>query len=267
MRCVAYCTAEKYELRKILTFFREKGFTGLFYRNVLYVHDAYQRKEIFLFSIGSLVFWNFTSREEKQITKELANFIPNSLAVPEVDYFIFSYKPEIESQIHVHERFNADVIILEDKDPQIKLAISYGLAQSVKLESFEEKIQKTIQKNQSLPEELAEKGKISISRHAISRRMGEIFLERNSINLSSEYLDMPEYFWKYPRLEAYFVMTEKFLDMPKRVESLNKRLDILHELFNILTMQLQHRHSSILEMIIIILIGIEIILSFTSHLL
>jgi uncharacterized Rmd1/YagE family protein len=42
------------------------------------------------------------------------------------------------------------------------------------------------------------------------------------------------------------------------VSSLNQKLDVLQELLDILNSQVQHRHSSLLEMIIIILIAIEI---------
>lgn len=262
MRCVAYCTAEKYLLNKIAVFFRKINFHARFYRNVLYISNENKSKEIFFFSIGSFVLWNFKSYEEKEIIEYIKAFSYNILERKEKDSFVFHYSSD--TKIYTHDRFNTDIISLESEDPQIKLAISFGLAQSVKLESYEEIILKTIQKNNSLPQQMAEDGKISLTGNAISKRMGEIFLERSSINLSSEYLDMPEYFWQYPSLEEYYVMTEKYLDIARRVDSLNKRLDVLHDLFNMLTSQLQHRHSSMLETIIIVLIFIEIILNIFS---
>ncbi len=71
-------------------------------------------------------------------------------------------------------------------------------------------MQSTNRKNKDLPQEMAKTSKISLTRKIISKRMGEIFLERASVNLNSEYLDMPEYFWKYQSLEDYYIMTEKF---------------------------------------------------------
>src|SRR5205814_2344144 len=155
------------------------------------------------------------------------------------------------TDLYPYERFNIDIIQLENDSQQLKLAISYGLAQSIKLESYEESIQKTIDKNKYLPEELALRGKIPLSRHAISQRMGELFLERSSVNLRGEYFEVPEYFWRHPNLENYYILTESFLDIPRRVASLNQKLDVLHELFDMLTTQLQHRHSTYLELIII----------------
>ena len=60
-------------------------------------------------------------------------------------------------------------------------------------------------------------------------------------------------------------MTEKFLDIPKRVAALNHKLDVAHEILEMLNSQLQHRYSSILEFIIISLIFIEIVLQMLQH--
>ena len=62
-------------------------------------------------------------------------------------------------------------------------------------------------------------------------------------------------------------MIKKFLDIQSRVMALNQKLDVLQELLHILNSQVQHRHSSLLESIIIILIAVEIIMSlFQFHL-
>ena len=74
-------------------------------------------------------------------------------------------------------------------------------------------------------------------------------------------MDAPEFFWRNPNLEPYYVMIKKFLDIPSRVMALNQKLDVLQELLDILSTQVQHRHSSLLESIIILLIAVEIIIS------
>jgi uncharacterized Rmd1/YagE family protein len=180
----------------------------------------------------------------------------------------FIYYLGKQTRLFPHQRFNVDVITLESDESdnvQIKLAISYGLAQSIKLESYEESVNKTVLANSHFPRELARFGKISLSRTEISKRIGEIFLTRSSVNLSSEYLDVPEYFWRYSNLESYYEMTEKFLDIPKRVAALNHKLDVAHEILEMLNSQLQHRYSGILEFVIILLIFIEIVVQILQH--
>ncbi len=101
----------------------------------------------------------------------------------------------------------------------------------------------------------------SLSRREIRRKMGELFIERNSINLHVDVLDVPEFFWEYSELEPLYAMTANYFDLETRVEVLNQRLDVIHELFEMLGNELNHQHSSRLEWTIIILIIVEVVLT------
>jgi uncharacterized Rmd1/YagE family protein len=267
MRCVSFCTAASYQLSALADFFRNHHYSAKLFRNVLYVSKNNRDVDIFLFNHGCFVTWGLRKKQEEKLLEQIKPFSEDPLDKIETDRFIFYL--DKETRLFPHPRFNIDVITLgadEIDNIQMKLAISYGLAQSIKLEFYEESIQNTIRDNSQIPRELAQYGKISLSRKAISQRIGEIFLTRSSVNLSSEYLDVPEYFWRYSNLEAYYVMTEKFLDIPKRVAALNQKLDVVHEILEMLNSQLQHRYSSILESVIILLIFIEIVVQILQHL-
>ncbi|MES2218822.1 MAG: RMD1 family protein [Pseudomonadota bacterium] len=256
MRCVSYCTATGYDLAGLAASYKRKGYISKLSRDVLHISSIDTPVDIFLFNHGSIVCWGLKKAQEQQWLERLQKFSVGAFQNNEIDHFCFRFGEE--TAIDTHERFKVDIITLDSDNPQIKLAISYALGQSVKLEAFEEAIKMNIQKNAPLPEEIAARGSISLSRSAISRRMGEIFIARSSINLNSEYLDMPEFFWRNPNLEPFYEMSKKFLDIPNRVVALNQKLDVLQELLMILNTQVQHRHSSLLEMIIIILIVVEI---------
>lgn len=259
MRCVSLCTTESYRLPAIVGFFRSKGYNVKQYRKVLHIFYPSRKGDIFIFSYGCLIAWGLNNKEEKKIIEQLKTFSVNPL--PFVEYGRFIYRYGDRTEMATHERFNIDIIMLESENAQLKLALSYGLAQSIQLESYESSVQKTIEQNAHYPNQLAENGQIYLSQKEISRRMGQIFLARSSINLNSEYLTAPEYFWEHSNLENYYNMAEKFLDIPRRVSTLNQKLDVLHELFEMLSSQLQHRHSNMLETIIILLIFVEIVIS------
>jgi uncharacterized Rmd1/YagE family protein len=59
--------------------------------------------------------------------------------------------------------------------------------------------------------------------------------------------------------------TVNYLDVFTRVDVLNKRLDIVNELLEMLGNQLNHQHSSTLEWIIIALIVIEVIIALSKE--
>ncbi len=266
MRCLSFCTAVSYRLPLLAEFFRTQHYATKFFRNVLHVTRSCSKSHIFFFNHGCFVTWGSSKAQEAILLEQVKLFALDPLERIEQDRFIYIMGKK--TRIFAHPRFNVDVISIaeeEEDNVPLKLAISYGLAQSVKLEAYEESIQKTIYANSHIPRELARSGKISLSRKAISKRIGEIFIERSSVNLSSEYLDVPEYFWRYPNMESYYVMIEKFLDIPVRVAALNHKLDVLHEILDMLSNQLQHRHSSILEFVIISLIFIEIMIQLVQY--
>lgn len=258
-RCVSFCTAANYDIPALANSFDRKDYQVKLSRVVLSLKSLKNGSEIFIFNHGCFVCWGLTKRQEQKWIRYIATFARDPLPNVEMDFF--SFKLGDDTTLITHERFKLDIITLESDNPQIKLAISYGLAQSIKLESFEAAIQVTVKKNSFLPVDIANYGSISLTRRAIFKRMGEIFLARSSINLNSEFLDTPEFFWRNPNLEVYYTMTSKFLDIPARVLALNQKLDVLQELLDILNTQLQHRHSTLLETIIIVLIVIEIFIS------
>jgi len=259
LRCVSFCSAGSYDLLGLANHFRKKGYFTRLLRDVLHVTSLKRSGDLFFFNHGCFVSWGFKKKFEDKILEMVREFSIQPYDHHETDYFYYHYGQE--TTIDSHEKLRLDIITLDSGDSQIKLAISYGLAQSIKLESFEDAIQTTIRTNSQLPQEIAAQGSISLSRRAIFKRIGEIFIARSSINLSIEYLDAPEYFWRNPLMEPYYVMTKKYLDIPGRVMALNQKLDVLQELLHILNTQLQHSHSSLLETIIILLILVEILIS------
>ncbi len=259
MRCASYCLANSFKLNAIADYFKAQKYVVDLYRNVLHITKPDTNTDIFFFAHGTLVMWGLTSAEERQLLSTLQTIVAQPHKKP--DFRRFLYQMGSKTRIYSHKRFQLEVIDLESDDAQIKLALSYGLAQSVKLEYFEDTVQRIIRENTPLFESLAKTGRVLLTKSDITRRMGEIFLTRSSVNLNSEYLDVPEYFWEYPNLESYYLLSAHFLDIPVRVSALNQQLDVLHELFNMLNGQLQHQHASFLEIIIIVLITFEIILT------
>lgn len=259
MRCFAVCTAQQYHLRQIANYCRAKGYDIHFHRNILAVNIPEDQVELYFFQDGCFVYWGPKRNRQSDWITTLAQFSKTPLKNIESDYFIV--RDGDETSLKSHERFNLDIITLEKDNAQVKLALSIGLAQSVKLQAFESVVMQNVRSNRDLPGELANSGKISLSRKNLSQRMGKIFIVRTMVNLNSEFLTVPKFIWHNPGLESYYTFVADFLDIESRVDSLNKKLDALHETLDILSAELQHRHSSLLEIIIIALIAVEIVLT------
>jgi uncharacterized Rmd1/YagE family protein len=255
MRCTGYCTAASFDISRLFQFLQVTGASQLF-RDVIHSQHKDEKgtkKDIFYFPYGVVIFWGFEAEEEKKHLASLKKFEKEPLPKFEIDEFTFIYG----DKMHIEE----DEIVLPKKETLGKLTISYAIAQSLKLTIFEESIGKTIANSKQYPQELARKGRISLSRKETSRKMGELFLERNYVNLHTEILDTPEFFWEHAELESFYRKAIHYLDVAKRGELLNRRLKLLHELFEILGNELDHHQSARLEMTIILLIFIEIVLA------
>jgi uncharacterized Rmd1/YagE family protein len=109
---------------------------------------------------------------------------------------------------------------------------------------------------------LADTGKIPLSRKSIAKLRGTLFSVKSDIMLNFNLLDTPEFFWSYPELEHEYNLVAKYLDIVSRVTVLNKKLETIHELLEMLASEQHHKHSSILEWIIILLIAFEVVLFF-----
>ncbi|MBM3633363.1 MAG: RMD1 family protein [Alphaproteobacteria bacterium] len=263
MRCSYYCVGDIYDIDELAKYLREEGREPKFYDNVVHIRKENENEtfgDVFIFPYGCAIFWGLEEEEEHVILSELRPYVGYPLMFPTHDQSTFHY-----GNATVIEEED-DEIVLESDDVLIKLSISHGLSQSVKLEWFEESVSHTIEKTRHLPEELARKGKIYMSRKKLSKKIGALFAERNSINLHSDILDTPEFFWRRPRYEPYYLMASEYMDIQTRLDILNRRLNVIHELYDILSSELNHRHSSRLELTIILLILIEVVVVLRNEL-
>lgn len=256
MRCAAYCTAESYKVDPLAKALRKQDLDPKFYDDVIHIELVGSEQQLghaFFFPYGCIVFWGVSAEEEEEFLQKVKEFSHESLSEPIYDEAFYSFGG-VTTIIEEN-----DEMILDSEDSLIMLSFSYGLSQSVKLTAFEESINRTIQTTKHLPEELARSGKTSLSRRKISQKIGALFAERHSINLYNDILDTPEFFWRRPKYEPYYLMSAQYMDIATRTQILHRRLDVIHELYDILSNELKHIHSSRLELTIIFLIVIEVL--------
>jgi len=235
-------------------FLRDSFFQPKFFDDVIHINFDHGG-DVFCFSYGCCVFWNTTEHQEKTFLTNIELFTVEALKEPICD--ICHYDLGSTTTILEEE----DSIILSEDNPIMKLSFSHALSQSVKLSAFEQDILNTIESTRYLPKELSEKGKTSLSRKKTAQYVGKLFAQRNFINLHTDLLDTPEFFWKRPKYEYFYEIAATYLDLKTRLDIVNRKLDVIHELYGILLDELKHRHSSFLETVVVLLIFIEIILT------
>ncbi len=173
--------------------------------------DPWAIAEMFVFSYGVVVFWNFTERQEKDILADLT-FSRSETGISivtrpqreedfETEEFHFEYSPSQQQQDdedRARQRprvFNDMITLRSGADHMIKLAMSHAIAQSTKLSFFEERMAHTMDQAQYIPRKLALTGELGLQRKELVKILGRLFKSRVDVNLSSNMLDTPNFFW------------------------------------------------------------------------
>ncbi|KAI9761318.1 MAG: hypothetical protein M4579_001108 [Chaenotheca gracillima] len=226
--------------------------------------DALAFAEMFVFSYGVVVFWNFTEAQEKDILADLT-FSESETGVSlssrpqreedfETEDFHFEYSPDID-----HPRVFNDMITLRSGDHMIKLAMAHAIAQSTKLSFFEERMSDTMTHAQHVPRRLALTGKLGMKREEVVKILGRLFKSRVDVNLSSNILDVPKFFWESePTLHPLYFAVREYLEIKPRIQVLNERCRVFLDLAEILSDSIADNKMSRITWIIIILIILSI---------
>ena len=225
---------------------------------------AFKFAETFVFSYGVVVFWNFTERQEKDVLADLT-FSESSSGLPlvsgaqreedfETEEFHFEYSPETP-----RPRVFNDMITLRSGDHMIKLAMSHAIAQSTKLSFFEQRMANQMIEAQHVPKRLALTGKLGLKREEVVRILGALFKSRVDVNLSSNMLDVPNFFWdSEPTLHPLYYAVREYLEIKPRIQVLNERCRVFLDLAEILSDSIADNKMSHLTWIIIVLIVLSI---------
>lgn len=226
--------------------------------------NAFRFAETFVFSYGVVVFWNLTERQEKDVLADLT-FSESETGLPlvtgaqneedfETEEFHFEYSPQTP-----RPRVFNDMITLRSHDHMIKLAMSHAIAQSTKLSFFEQRMANQMIEAQHVPKRLALTGKLGMKREEVVKILGALFKSRVDVNLSSNMLDVPNFFWdSEPTLHPLYYAVREYLEIKPRIQVLNERCRVFLDLAEILSDSIADNKMSSLTWIIIVLIVLSI---------
>jgi len=226
----------------------------------LFVTNQYQvdveTKEIFIFKEGCLVFWNVPELERDSVLRFVKAYgedcYENQLIFDESE--MMSYCESKNGSSHLSK----GVIHVEScADPLVKYAFSNAIVSSVKLGTWEASLDRIIDSIEHISEDM-KRNNVKMTLAEVMQKTGEMLALRHMINLSSDLLDTPDFYWDREQLEQFYHSTCSHLAVGKRTKVVNEKLSHCIELMELIANQLNADHGARLEWIIIILIAIEI---------
>lgn len=262
MECLSFCVAKAIDLSRLDNHFKSASatYSSVKSRDVLKLNPRNNpHHTVFIFKNGTVVSWGIKRYEINDYLNIIKQLVEKPIALQVHDEF--HYQLANKTAIEPHDFFDVDCLTIDNHSDELKLSLSYGFSQSVKLQYFETIIDGLIDKYNPMIHNLSHSGEMPIKRRQIQQIIGEILGAKSELNLISNFLYHPKYFWQHPTLEEHFIMLERYLHIQRRVNAINHRLDTLNEIFDMFNGYLDNRHSHNLEIIIIVLITLEIIIA------
>ncbi|XP_022907227.1 required for meiotic nuclear division protein 1 homolog [Onthophagus taurus] len=261
----AFSTADEYNLEKLLSGLKQEDlYEPKFVDNTDVVHAVakYQvgdePRELFFFREGTIVMWNISELEIENILNFIKTFetdaYSESLIQNEAEYMNYrcqnDRKPSLTS--------NGEILIPPEDNTLEKYTFSNAMALSVKLGCWEASLQRYIDTIEFVTDDLKFGRKIKMSQDDVLRKHGELFALRHVINLSSDLLDTPDFYWDQDQLEVLYSHVCGYFSIAKRTRVMNEKINHCVELIELLSSHLSDKHHVRLEWMIIVLIMVEV---------
>jgi uncharacterized Rmd1/YagE family protein len=226
---------------------------------VLHMKLLPEQFDCFILEIGCLVCWGVTRTQLGQIVGTIRDYIefPQS-SVYEDDMVYVPASLRLNPATRHISFVRGDVIYLSTDSLLERLSYSYAFAQSVKLDGYEDQAAKTVAMVKEIPERIVKTGQIGINNVSLSKRIGELYLHRSNLNLNSDILDSPSVLWDLDVVSPVYRLCRKYLDIEKRLNILNQRLDVMKDIYEMVQSEINIKELGRLEMIVVILIVINV---------
>lgn len=212
----------------------------------------YQIEETFIYfkNYGGVVFINSNSEDEERLLQQLFEEETPSIELER-------YTIDVQPQHDIHVDFTT--IYLPDLNIDFIQIIGLNLAQSVALDHYQEMTDRLLENTSKLSNELELTGRIKPSRKNLAKFIGKTMNLKNRIAENLYIFETPALAWSEESLALLDEKLNKELDFKNRHLSIHHSIDIVKENLEFFIDMLQHKHSSLLEWIIIILILFEVV--------
>lgn len=212
-----------------------------------------------LFRYGVVVFLNMSAEEEAAFLERLSPRIGGRLTPPEEEAATVELLGESQDQVAA-----GGPIQVREMSVARLLVVSDALAKSVVLAHDEREVAKVFETIEPFVRELATFGKFFRNRRSILKLIGEALLVQHNVSGRVAIADKPDALWDRPDLERLYARLEDEYELNARVETLNRKLEVVAETTDTLADIIDTRRSLRLEIIVVLLIAFEIVIGISQ---
>jgi uncharacterized Rmd1/YagE family protein len=217
--------------------------------------EIQEEQRVYLFSFGSVVFFNF---EKEQIEKVL-RFLHSNIPGVEIENYS-KYSDDYKLKITTDEdtMITDEYMVVKSFNSYMPEIVSTVIAKSVALERVEEKMSTILDSIENVIDKL-HKGKKLISNREHGRVVAEIVrYEYNTISYIM-ILDRPDTTWAMSEAGDMYDALSDFFELADRFEILEKKTKVINRIVNNFTGMSNSIRGLFVEWVIVALILFEII--------
>ena len=209
-----------------------------------------------VFRYGVVVLFNLAVLEEDEVLRGLRERIMRPITTREDETATIEIAPDKDEQI-----LPGGPILLKSISPEHMLVIADALAKSVVLARDEREVAAVFEVVEPFARQLAEQGRPAGGRRAILKHIGNALLVRQRVSGRVAVTDKPDVVWDRPDLERLYARLEDEYELKERTEALTRKLSVIAETAEVLTDMIDTKRSLRLELIIVVLILFEIVIT------
>lgn len=208
-----------------------------------------------LFRYGVVVFFDVTAEEETVFLRQIAPLMSGVLTAPETEEI------EVRIDARAREGVQGDRVSLAADEIERLQVVADVLSKSVVLAYYEAQLAGSFERIEPLARELSAHGRISGSARELSRHIGAMLLTSHTMVGRAAVGDKPELLWERPDLEGLFNRLEDEFEIKERHVTLGLKLDLVGHTAQTLAQLQEGRHGLRLELLIVMLIVVEVLLT------
>lgn len=252
-RIKAIHVAERLKLREVREKFSRPALEFSNYELVVgYGHESY----MFVYNYGSVVFFNVPEDiQERELAVIQEYRIPNDQGGRSSDVFLLEVRPSEPAKVFF------DRVVVQSLSYQIVKIVCMLLAESTALEYYEVLVENLLERTNVFSKKLQRQGRMLESTEELMKFIGLCLDTKQEIISNLYIVDSPDETWESPELDRAHQELKAMLEVDTRYRALEYKIKIIQESLEVIVDLAKSRRETLLEMIIILLIAFEVVLS------
>ena len=256
-RIRAIHVAERLKLKELREKFSNSPLEFSNYELVIkYSEESYA----FIYNYGSAVFFNVADDlQERELSSIQEYRAPSVLGRATDSYFLEVQEPPAGGSQSPKVYFDR-VVVPELKYQYVRI-VCMLLAESTALEYYEDLIENLLEKMNVYSKRLQIQGRMIESTEDLIKFIGLCLDTKQEIISNLYIVDSPDEAWESVELDKVHVELKSMLEIDTRYRALEYKIKIIQESVEVIVDLSKSKRETLLEMIIILLISFEIVIS------